>query len=65
MLAELEAAIEGGDQLAEVAENQRALAAAGHWGVPTMVAREEPFFGQDRIKTLCWRLNQYGLACGD
>ena len=62
LLSELEAAIEGGDQLTEVAENQRALAAVGHWGVPTMVVREEPFFGQDRIKTLCWRLDQYGLA---
>ena len=62
VLGELEAAIEGGDQLTEVVENQRALAAVGHWGVPTMVVREEPFFGQDRIKTLCWRLDQYGLA---
>ena len=65
VLAELEAAIEGGDQLTEVEANQRALAAVGHWGVPTMVVREEPFFGQDRIKTLCWRLDQYGLARRD
>ncbi len=64
-LAELDAAIEGSDQLSEVEDNQRALAAVGHWGVPTMVVREEPFFGQDRVKTLRWRLDQYGLARAD
>jgi 2-hydroxychromene-2-carboxylate isomerase len=63
-LQELDAAIEGGDQLAEVETNQHALAEAGHWGVPTMVLRDEPFFGQDRIDTLRWRLDQYGLARG-
>jgi 2-hydroxychromene-2-carboxylate isomerase len=60
-LAQLDAAIEGGDQLAEVERNQQALTEAGHWGVPTMVVRGEPFFGQDRIDTLRWRLDQYGL----
>lgn len=61
-LVELDAAVEDGDQLAEVKSNQERLAAVGHWGVPTMVLREEPFFGQDRIDTLRWRLDQYGLA---
>jgi 2-hydroxychromene-2-carboxylate isomerase len=61
-LGELDAAIEGGDQLEEVERNQQALTEAGHWGVPTMVLRDEPFFGQDRIDTLRWRLDQYGLA---
>lgn len=61
-LAELDAAIESGDQLEEVERNQEALANAGHWGVPTMVVRGEPFFGQDRIETLRWRLDQLGLA---
>ena len=61
-LQELDASIESGDQLAEIESNQRALTAAGHWGVPTIVVREEPFFGQDRIETLRWRLAQYGLA---
>ena len=61
-LDELDAAIDGGDQLAQVERNQEALAAAGHWGVPTMVLRGEPFFGQDRIDTLRWRLDQLGLA---
>jgi 2-hydroxychromene-2-carboxylate isomerase len=44
-----------------IAENQRALEAAGHWGVPTMVFEGEPFFGQDRIDLLVWRLRQHGL----
>lgn len=45
-----------------VEENQRALEAAGHWGVPTFVFAGEPFFGQDRIDLLVWRLRQHGLA---
>ena len=61
-LEELDRAIDGGDHLEEVERNQQALAAAGHWGVPTMVVRDEPFFGQDRIDTLRWRLEQYGLV---
>jgi 2-hydroxychromene-2-carboxylate isomerase len=42
--------------------NQQALSEAGHWGVPTMVFDGEPFFGQDRIDLLVWRLNQHGLT---
>lgn len=61
-LAELDAAIADGDHLEEIARNQDALDAAGHWGVPTMVFRGEPFFGQDRIDTLRWRLGREGLA---
>ena len=60
-LAELDAAIADGDHMAEIEQNQQNLDAAGHWGVPTMVVRNEPFFGQDRIETLRWRLDQYGL----
>jgi 2-hydroxychromene-2-carboxylate isomerase len=45
-----------------IAENQRALEAAGHWGVPTMVFEREPFFGQDRIELLVWRMMQHGLS---
>ena len=29
-----------------------------HWGVPLMVLDGEPFFGQDRIDALIWRLEQ-------
>jgi len=61
-LTELDAAIADGDHLAEIARNQEALDAAGHWGVPTMVFRGEPFFGQDRIETLRWRLDHAGIA---
>ncbi|HBS30277.1 MAG TPA: disulfide bond formation protein DsbA [Parvularcula sp.] len=32
-----------------------------HWGVPLMVLDEEPFFGQDRLDSLVWRLDQKGL----
>jgi 2-hydroxychromene-2-carboxylate isomerase len=46
---------------AEIAKNQADLEAAGHWGVPTMVFDGEPFFGQDRIDLLVWRLEQHGL----
>jgi 2-hydroxychromene-2-carboxylate isomerase len=44
-----------------VQENQKAHQAAGHWGVPTMVFEDEPFFGQDRLDVLLWRLKQRGL----
>lgn len=40
----------------EVEENGRQLEAAGHWGVPCMVFDGEPFFGQDRIEMLAWRM---------
>jgi 2-hydroxychromene-2-carboxylate isomerase len=46
---------------AVIAENQAALEKAGHWGVPTMAFRGEPFFGQDRIDLLVWRLRKEGL----
>ena len=42
----------------EVEANQAALAASGHWGVPNFVLNGEPFFGEDRIETLRWRLEQ-------
>ncbi|GAA5317473.1 MAG: 2-hydroxychromene-2-carboxylate isomerase [Candidatus Pelagadaptatus aseana] len=60
-LAEMEASLQQYDPLAEVDKNQAALEASGHWGVPTMVVNGEPFFGQDRIDTLRWRLDQLGL----
>lgn len=62
-LAELDAEVsaqpEGLD--AEIAANQDALEAAGHWGVPTLVFEGEPFFGQDRIDMVKWRMEQKGL----
>ena len=47
---------------AEIAANQAALEAGGHWGVPTLVFEGEPFFGQDRIDMAVWRMQQKGLA---
>ena len=61
-LTEMEAVVVKGNHLDEVEANHAALDAAGHWGVPTMVLRGEPFFGQDRIDTLRWRLDKYGLG---
>lgn len=60
-LDDLEAATADGDHLEEVERNQAALDAAGHWGVPTMVFQGEPFFGQDRVETLRWRLDLAGV----
>jgi 2-hydroxychromene-2-carboxylate isomerase len=63
-LAELDAAITadpaGFD--AEIEANEAAQKAAGHWGVPLMVFRGEPFFGQDRLDVLLWRMKQAGLG---
>jgi 2-hydroxychromene-2-carboxylate isomerase len=61
-LADLDRAIDNPARHDEIIDrNQRDLEAAGHWGVPTMVFDGEPFFGQDRIDLLVWRLNQRGL----
>jgi len=60
-LLDMETALENSDHLEEIESNHQALDAAGHWGVPTMVIRGEPFFGQDRIETLRWRLEKFGL----
>lgn len=63
-LAELDAEAESDAEAldAEIAANQSALEAAGHWGVPTLVFDGEPFFGQDRIDMAVWRMQQKGLA---
>lgn len=44
-----------------IVENERNHAKSGHWGVPTFVFNDEPFFGQDRLDLLVWRLRQHGL----
>lgn len=41
--------------------NEREQDAAGHWGVPLMMFGGEPFFGQDRIDALLWRMRSAGL----
>jgi 2-hydroxychromene-2-carboxylate isomerase len=60
-LASRDKAIINADHAQEVSNNQQALDNVGHWGVPTFVVEGEPFFGQDRIDTLRWRLGQLGL----
>lgn len=42
--------------------NEAAEHTAGHWGVPLFVFEGEPFFGQDRIDHLLWRMKQRGLT---
>lgn len=65
-LAAMEAAIaDPQSHSEEVDANQAALDASGHWGVPTFVYQGEPFFGQDRLDSLCWRLEKDGLARSD
>ena len=46
---------------AAIAINEAAQEKAGHSGTPLMVFKGEPFFGQDRIKLLIWRLKESGL----
>jgi 2-hydroxychromene-2-carboxylate isomerase len=45
-----------------IADNEADHAASGHWGVPTFVFEKEPFFGQDRIDLLIWRMQSKGLT---
>lgn len=61
-LADMKASIAAEDPMPEIEANHAALDASGHWGVPTMVFEGEPFFGQDRIETLRWRLGTAGLS---
>ncbi|MEM9623075.1 MAG: DsbA family protein [Pseudomonadota bacterium] len=62
-LTELDAKVAtDAERLEQVIEhNQQEHEAVGHWGVPTCAFRGEPFFGQDRLDVLLWRLQQSGL----
>ncbi|HEX7759937.1 MAG TPA: DsbA family protein [Caulobacteraceae bacterium] len=44
-----------------IEQNEAAQTAAGHWGVPLMVFNGEPFFGQDRLEDIVWRMRGAGL----
>lgn len=59
----LEAAVRrrGEELAAEIAQNEADQRSAGHWGVPLFVFENEPFFGQDRLDHLVWRMKQAGL----
>jgi 2-hydroxychromene-2-carboxylate isomerase len=63
-LAAMDAAITADpDRYEEIIKaNETAHAASGHWGVPTFVFESEPFFGQDRIDLLIWRMESKGLT---
>lgn len=62
-LAELDATIVAEETRIEsvITENELAHREAGHWGVPTFAFKGEPFFGQDRLDVLLWRLKREGL----
>ena len=61
--SDIEAAVSrDGEALdAEIAANEADQRKAGHWGVPLFVFNDEPFFGQDRLPHLIWRMQQAGL----
>lgn len=63
-LAELDRTLaeHAGPLEAAIQASHARLEEVGHWGVPTMVFNDEPFFGQDRIEALLWRMRQHGLA---
>ena len=63
-LAAMDAAITADPDRYEriISGNEAAHAASGHWGVPTFVFENEPFFGQDRIDMLIWRMESKGLT---
>jgi 2-hydroxychromene-2-carboxylate isomerase len=63
-LAEMDAVItQEADRLdAAIAANEAAQRAGGHYGVPLMVYAGEPFFGQDRVDQLIWRMQQQGMT---
>ncbi len=58
---ERDAASEAGRLDAIIEANEEGQATAGHWGVPLFVFEGEPFFGQDRVDHLVWRMKQRGL----
>ncbi len=54
-------ATDNADAVAEIIAGNEAAQLEHHWGAPLMVLDGEPFFGQDRLDALVWRLNQRGL----
>lgn len=58
---EADVAVNAAELDAEIAINVAEQRNAGHWGVPLFVFNDEPFFGQDRLDHLIWRMKQAGL----
>lgn len=50
------------EKITKIIEANEAAQLELHWGVPLMVLDGEPFFGQDRLSSLEWRLKQRGLS---
>lgn len=50
------------DDIATRNNEQQKDNTCGHTGVPLFVFKGEPFFGQDRMDLLIWRLKQHGLT---
>ena len=50
------------DALVERNHQMQTNVLTGHTGVPLFAFNDEPFFGQDRMDQLLWRLKQYGLT---
>jgi 2-hydroxychromene-2-carboxylate isomerase len=63
-LAAMDAAIASDPDRYEkiISGNEQDHEKSGHWGVPTFVFENEPFFGQDRIDLLVWRMQSRGLT---
>ena len=59
-LAEMDAvlAVEAERLDAAIKANEAAQREGGHYGVPLMVLNGEPFFGQDRVEQLVWRIDR-------
>ena len=47
------------EQIASITAGNEEAQMAHHWGVPLMVLDGEPFFGQDRIDSLAWRIAEH------
>lgn len=62
LLNDIEQNPEKYDDLIERNHQMHLTNSCGHYGVPTFDFQGEPFFGQDRIDQLLWRLKQYGLS---
>ncbi len=61
-LSALEAwARDNGAKVARTIEENETDQLRHHWGVPLMTLDDEPFFGQDRLDALVWRMDQAGL----
>lgn len=55
---------ENKQKIAATLESNEASQLEYHWGVPLMVLDGEPFFGQDRLDSLVWRLNEMDAKRG-